>query len=107
MPAQKAPKINATTLYFVVLMPIASAAISSSLIDMHARPCEELIKLVINKTVPAVKINNQSQFVYCTPINNPAAPFGFLKSIDILVIVVLGGLGSISGSILAAFLLAG
>jgi branched-chain amino acid transport system permease protein len=32
--------------------------------------------------------------------------FGFLKSIDILVIVVLGGLGSISGSILAAFLLA-
>jgi len=32
--------------------------------------------------------------------------FGFLKSIDILVIVVLGGLGSISGSILAAFVLA-
>jgi len=32
--------------------------------------------------------------------------FGFLKSIDILVIVVLGGLGSISGSILAAVLLA-
>ncbi len=32
--------------------------------------------------------------------------FGFLKSIDILVIVVLGGLGSISGSIIAAFLLA-
>ncbi|MGE5613759.1 MAG: branched-chain amino acid ABC transporter permease [Bacillota bacterium] len=32
--------------------------------------------------------------------------FGFLKSIDVLVIVVLGGLGSISGSILAAVLLA-
>lgn len=32
--------------------------------------------------------------------------FGFLKSIDILVIVVLGGLGSISGSVIAAFLLA-
>ncbi|HOJ09324.1 MAG TPA: branched-chain amino acid ABC transporter permease [Clostridiales bacterium] len=32
--------------------------------------------------------------------------FGFLKSIDILVIVVLGGMGSISGSILAAVLLA-
>ncbi len=32
--------------------------------------------------------------------------FGFLKSIDILVIVVFGGLGSISGSILAAILLA-
>jgi len=32
--------------------------------------------------------------------------FGFLKSIDILVIVVLGGLGSISGSIIAAFVLA-
>lgn len=31
--------------------------------------------------------------------------FGFLKSIDILVIVVLGGMGSISGSILAAILL--
>ena len=32
--------------------------------------------------------------------------FGFLKSIDILVIVVLGGLGSLSGSIIAAVLLA-
>lgn len=32
--------------------------------------------------------------------------FGFLKSIDILVIVVLGGMGSISGSIMAAILLA-
>ena len=32
--------------------------------------------------------------------------FGFLKSIDVLVIVVFGGLGSISGSILAAVLLA-
>lgn len=32
--------------------------------------------------------------------------FGFLKSIDVLVIVVLGGLGSISGSVLAAILLA-
>lgn len=31
--------------------------------------------------------------------------FGFSKSIDILVIVVLGGLGSISGSIIAAVLL--
>lgn len=32
--------------------------------------------------------------------------FGFSKSIDVLVIVVLGGLGSISGSIIAAILLA-
>jgi branched-chain amino acid transport system permease protein len=32
--------------------------------------------------------------------------FGFLKSIDILVIVVLGGLGSMSGTIIAAILLA-
>ncbi|HOJ12637.1 MAG TPA: branched-chain amino acid ABC transporter permease [Clostridiales bacterium] len=32
--------------------------------------------------------------------------FGFLKSIDILVIVVLGGMGSITGSIFAAILLA-
>jgi branched-chain amino acid transport system permease protein len=32
--------------------------------------------------------------------------FGFMKSIDVLVIVVLGGLGSISGSVLAAVLLA-
>ncbi|NLX63411.1 MAG: branched-chain amino acid ABC transporter permease [Clostridiaceae bacterium] len=31
--------------------------------------------------------------------------FGFSKSIDILVVVVLGGLGSISGSIIAAILL--
>jgi branched-chain amino acid transport system permease protein len=32
--------------------------------------------------------------------------FGFLKSVDVLVIVVLGGLGSISGSVIAAILLA-
>jgi branched-chain amino acid transport system permease protein len=32
--------------------------------------------------------------------------FGFMKSVDVLVIVVLGGLGSISGSIIAAILLA-
>ena len=32
--------------------------------------------------------------------------FGFLKSIDVLVIVVLGGMGSISGSVLASILLA-
>lgn len=32
--------------------------------------------------------------------------FGFLKSIDILIIVVLGGLGSLSGSVIAAVLLA-
>lgn len=32
--------------------------------------------------------------------------FGFLKSIDVLVIVVFGGLGSISGSILASIILA-
>jgi branched-chain amino acid transport system permease protein len=32
--------------------------------------------------------------------------FSFSKSIDILVIVVLGGLGSISGSVIAAILLA-
>lgn len=32
--------------------------------------------------------------------------FGFLKSVDVLVIVVFGGLGSISGSIIAAILLA-
>ncbi|SHI91428.1 amino acid/amide ABC transporter membrane protein 2, HAAT family (TC 3.A.1.4.-) [Tessaracoccus bendigoensis DSM 12906] len=32
--------------------------------------------------------------------------FGFLKSIDILVIVVLGGLGSLSGTVIAAILLA-
>ncbi len=32
--------------------------------------------------------------------------FGFMKSIDILVIVVLGGMGSITGSVIAAILLA-
>jgi branched-chain amino acid transport system permease protein len=42
-----------------------------------------------------------SNFYYIEP-----TLFGFLKSIDVLVIVVLGGLGSISGSILAAVLLA-
>ena len=32
--------------------------------------------------------------------------FGFMKSVDILVIVVLGGLGSLTGSVIAAVLLA-
>lgn len=32
--------------------------------------------------------------------------FGFLKSIDILIIVVLGGLGSITGSVIAGILIA-
>jgi len=32
--------------------------------------------------------------------------FGFMKSVDILVIVVLGGLGSLTGSVVAAILLA-
>lgn len=32
--------------------------------------------------------------------------FGFLKSVNVLVIVVLGGLGSLSGSVIAAILLA-
>jgi branched-chain amino acid transport system permease protein len=31
--------------------------------------------------------------------------FGFLKSFDILIFVVLGGLGSLSGSVIAAILL--
>lgn len=42
-----------------------------------------------------------SYFYYINP-----GLFGFLKSIDILVIVVLGGMGSITGSILASILLA-
>jgi len=42
-----------------------------------------------------------SYFVFIAP-----GQFGFLKSIDILVIVVLGGMGSVSGSIIAAILLA-
>ena len=44
---------------------------------------------------------HSSYFNYIAPMH-----FGFLKSIDILVIVVLGGMGSISGSIIAAVLLA-
>jgi branched-chain amino acid transport system permease protein len=42
-----------------------------------------------------------SYFYYLEPNT-----FGFLKSIDVLVIVVFGGLGSISGSVLASILLA-
>lgn len=42
-----------------------------------------------------------SYFYYLNPNT-----FGFLKSIDVLVIVVLGGMGSLSGSVLAAILLA-
>jgi branched-chain amino acid transport system permease protein len=32
--------------------------------------------------------------------------FGFMKSVDVLIIIVLGGLGSLSGSVIAAILLA-
>ena len=35
----------------------------------------------------------------------PPSNFGFLKSIEILIYVVLGGLGSLSGSVIAAILL--
>jgi len=42
-----------------------------------------------------------SYFYYLNPNT-----FGFLKSIDVLVIVVLGGMGSLSGSVFAAVLLA-
>jgi len=42
-----------------------------------------------------------SYFYYIKPDT-----FNFLKSIDILVIVVLGGLGSVSGSVIAAIVLA-
>jgi len=35
---------------------------------------------------------------------NPAT-FGFMKSVEIVIMVVLGGMGSVSGSILAAFVL--
>ncbi len=42
-----------------------------------------------------------SYFYYINPDQ-----FGFLRSIDILVIVVLGGLGSLSGSVIAAIVLA-
>ena len=52
LPAQKAPITKAVTLYFMVLMPI-SAAISSSRIEMQARPCADFIKLDIPSTVAA------------------------------------------------------
>ena len=39
-------------------------------------------------------------FYIIQPVN-----FGFLKSIDILIFVVLGGLGSLSGAVIAAILL--
>ncbi len=35
---------------------------------------------------------------------NPSS-FGFMKSVEIVIMVVLGGMGSVSGSVLAAFLL--
>lgn len=41
-----------------------------------------------------------SSFYMIQPAN-----FGFMKSIDFLIIVVLGGMGSISGSVIAAVLL--
>ena len=35
---------------------------------------------------------------------NPSS-FGFMKSVEIVIMVVLGGMGSVSGSVIAAFLL--
>ena len=51
---------KAITLYWVVLIPMDSAAISSSLIEIQALPWEELIKLLIKTTVVTVKKNNQN-----------------------------------------------
>ena len=58
-------------------------------------------------TIPGFIIGVLAGALYASTFNfiDPKI-FGFSKSIDILVIVVLGGLGSISGSIIAAILLA-
>ena len=42
-----------------------------------------------------------SLFVHTTNYVNPAS-FQFMKSVDVVIMVVLGGMGSLSGSILAA-----
>ncbi|MNC39678.1 hypothetical protein D3C75_883480 [compost metagenome] len=47
--------VKAITLYIVVLIPIASAAISFSRIARQARPCVERIKLLIRTIVNRAK----------------------------------------------------
>ncbi|MNP67634.1 hypothetical protein D3C76_1634880 [compost metagenome] len=55
IPANNAPIVNAMTLYKVVLIPMASAAISFSRIARQARPCVERIKLLMSTMVNSVK----------------------------------------------------
>ena len=66
---------KAVTLYFVVLTPMDSAAISSSRTEMQARPGEELRKLRSRTRVPAVKRKSQFQLTNCGKKERPAAPF--------------------------------
>src|SRR5882724_4228886 len=58
-PAKNAPTTNALTLYFVVLIPIASAATSSSRTAMNPRPYVELTSDATTYTVTAARPNAQ------------------------------------------------
>ena len=63
IPAQAAPMINAIHLISYGINPMASAAISSSLMEIHARPWADLTKFERSRTVPTVKINSQVQLI--------------------------------------------
>ena len=71
--AKNAPMAKAITLYLVVLIPMDSAAISSSRMEMQALPWEDRIKLFIRTTDAAVNIKSQVQFV------NRGIPFNPLR----------------------------
>ena len=66
--------VKAMTLYFVVLTPMASAAISFSRIAMQARPCVEFTKFLMTKSVARSEKNTQGKVVRCGMPEKPAAP---------------------------------
>lgn len=69
------PVTNAITLYFVVLIPIASLAISSSRIDKQALPGAECVKLQTTRIAITAHTNNNGNVVNLGIPFNPAAPF--------------------------------
>jgi branched-chain amino acid transport system permease protein len=107
--------------YLFVFMAGTILLISNFLRSSHGRACisvreDEIAAEAMGINATRYKVTAFTIGAFCAGIAGALyagyfyflkpSTFGFLKSIDILVIVVLGGMGSLSGSVLAAILLA-
>ncbi|MGI6527337.1 MAG: branched-chain amino acid ABC transporter permease [Caldicoprobacterales bacterium] len=107
--------------YLYLFMVSAILLISNFLKSSHGRACisireDEIAAEAMGINTTKYKVTAFTIGAFCAGVAGALYAayfyyidpdtFGFLKSIDVLVIVVLGGLGSVSGSVLAAILLA-